>query len=243
MLNVSRPTCEPPVINRQSGSDLGSLVGRTEIGAAIDPVTDRVVWSSETGLSSRSNMCQKRRITSARYHLRSHCPTVEVVNAWNAPKNLRSFINLDLPGLEIGPSFRRFARSWRASRSMLSTTSARKGLRQKYTGHGVNLDAIEHVDFVWNGDKTYSQFTGKTYGWIIASHVIEHTPDLVSFLQVAKRFLVLTACWLSPSRTNAIASTISGHIRPSHRYLMRSSKSETDEHRNSHLALGRDRKS
>jgi len=39
------------------------------------------------------------------------------------------------------------------------------------------------VDFVWDG-RPYPEIIGvtKLYGWIIASHVIEHTTDLVGFL-------------------------------------------------------------
>ncbi|MBK8506181.1 MAG: hypothetical protein IPL46_30665 [Saprospiraceae bacterium] len=53
----------------------------------------------------------------------------------------------------------------------------------KYRNHEVNLDRIEDVDFVWNGE-SYAELTGKTkyYDWIIASHLIEHTPDLIGFL-------------------------------------------------------------
>jgi predicted SAM-dependent methyltransferase len=53
----------------------------------------------------------------------------------------------------------------------------------KYKDHHINLKKIEEVDFVWRGE-SYSEVTGKSkyYDWIIASHVIEHTPDLIGFL-------------------------------------------------------------
>ncbi len=53
----------------------------------------------------------------------------------------------------------------------------------KYQDHGVNINNIEEVDFVWQKE-SYADLTGKTkfYDWIIASHVIEHTPCLISFL-------------------------------------------------------------
>lgn len=46
------------------------------------------------------------------------------------------------------------------------------------------MDNIEVVDYVWSGER-YADLTGKQeyYDWVIASHVIEHVPDLVSFLQ------------------------------------------------------------
>ena len=46
-----------------------------------------------------------------------------------------------------------------------------------------DISQIEDVDYIWNGEK-YADLTGKTnhYDWVIASHVIEHTPDLISFI-------------------------------------------------------------
>jgi hypothetical protein len=47
-----------------------------------------------------------------------------------------------------------------------------------------NIERIEDVDYVWDG-RPYVELTGKPkfYDWIIASHVIEHTPDLIAFLK------------------------------------------------------------
>jgi predicted SAM-dependent methyltransferase len=52
------------------------------------------------------------------------------------------------------------------------------------------LDNIEEVDFVWHGE-TFQELIGKTgcYDWIIASHVIEHVPDLISYLQQCEALL------------------------------------------------------
>jgi len=60
---------------------------------------------------------------------------------------------------------------------------SREQLIAKYKDHHVNLENIEEVDFVWRGEN-YSELTGKDqyYDWIIASHVIEHTPNLIGFL-------------------------------------------------------------
>ena len=58
-----------------------------------------------------------------------------------------------------------------------------RGSFAKYIGSGVNVANIEEVDFVWRGEPL-SQLIGRKgcYDWIIASHVIEHSPDLISFL-------------------------------------------------------------
>ena len=86
-------------------------------------------------------------------------------------------------GLEIGPSFRPLApRSKGFNVETLDHASA-NGLREKYAAHDVDTSKIEHVDYVWRGEPL-DELTGKRdyYDFIIASHVIEHTPDLISFL-------------------------------------------------------------
>src|SRR6185437_1662157 len=59
----------------------------------------------------------------------------------------------------------------------------REQLIEKYQHDPVATENIEEVDFVWRG-QPYAELTGRTkfYDWIIASHVIEHTPDLIGFL-------------------------------------------------------------
>lgn len=87
-------------------------------------------------------------------------------------------------GLEIGPSHRPIAPKARGFRVEILDHLDQAGLRAKYTPHGVDLDAIEPVDHVWSG-QSYAELTGRPHGyrWVIASHLIEHTPDLIGFVQ------------------------------------------------------------
>jgi hypothetical protein len=87
-------------------------------------------------------------------------------------------------GLEIGPSHNPMAPKKKGFNVHILDHASTSELRTKYQGHGVNLDNIEEVDFVWHGE-VFQELIGKTgcYDWIIASHVIEHTPNLISFLQ------------------------------------------------------------
>lgn len=93
-------------------------------------------------------------------------------------------------GLEIGPSHNPIASKKSGYNVHILDHLDAEGLRKKYAGHQVNLENIEEVDFVWSG-QSLTELIGKSsyYDWIIASHVIEHVPDLVSFLQQCEDLL------------------------------------------------------
>jgi SAM-dependent methyltransferase len=57
-------------------------------------------------------------------------------------------------------------------------------LREKYVGHDVNVDDLVHVNGVW-GEKRLAETAAAVapVDSVVASHVIEHVPDLVAFLQ------------------------------------------------------------
>lgn len=102
-------------------------------------------------------------------------------------------LNMEGLGLEIGPSHNPVApKKQNYNVHVLDHLNA-EDLRSKYTGHdalGVNIDNIEEVDFVWGGEPL-PDLIGKTecYDWIIASHVIEHVPDMIGFLQQCEKLL------------------------------------------------------
>jgi SAM-dependent methyltransferase len=93
-------------------------------------------------------------------------------------------------GLEIGPSHNPVAPKKEGFRVHVMDHLSREGLVEKYKDHGVQLDNIEEVDFVWSG-QSFKDLTGgeRQYDWIIASHVIEHTPDLIGFLNECESIL------------------------------------------------------
>lgn len=86
-------------------------------------------------------------------------------------------------GLEIGPSYSPVAAKKDGYKAEVIDHVCREELCAKYENHGVNTKNIEDVDFVWQG-QSYAELTGKSkyYDWIIASHMVEHTPDLIGFL-------------------------------------------------------------
>jgi predicted SAM-dependent methyltransferase len=87
-------------------------------------------------------------------------------------------------GLEIGPSYNPLAPKKEGYNIHIIDHMSRDLLIEKYRDHHVNLENIEEVDFVWSGEN-FEDLTGKSkfYDYIIASHVIEHTPNLIGFLQ------------------------------------------------------------
>lgn len=93
-------------------------------------------------------------------------------------------------GLEIGPSHNPLAPKRAGFRVEILDHAGAGELREKYRSHGVNIDNIEEVDYVWRGEPL-DQLIGKpgAYDYIIASHVIEHTPDLIAFLQQCEKLL------------------------------------------------------
>jgi len=62
-------------------------------------------------------------------------------------------------------------------------------LRDKYQGHPIDLEAIEEVDVVARNGTFVEQIPPGSAQWIIASHVIEHTIDMIGFLNECQTVL------------------------------------------------------
>jgi SAM-dependent methyltransferase len=97
--------------------------------------------------------------------------------------------------VEIGASYTPIAPKSGGWNSFVIDHASREDLRQKYAGDGVAgklIDAIEEVDAVWQGGDIHAAVAETLLGsfdLLIASHVIEHIPDFVSFLISAQRLL------------------------------------------------------
>lgn len=99
-------------------------------------------------------------------------------------------IRRDGLGLEIGPSYNPIAPKRDGYRVEIVDHVDRAGLVEKYGAHGVDVSGIEDVDYVWQG-QPLSELIGSEgkYDWIIASHVIEHVPDVIGFLNECGKLL------------------------------------------------------
>jgi SAM-dependent methyltransferase len=86
-------------------------------------------------------------------------------------------------GLEIGPSHAPVAPRAKGFNVKILDHLPAEGLREKYRPLVPDVSAIEEVDYVWNGEPFADLVgPGTRFDWIIASHVIEHSTCLISFL-------------------------------------------------------------
>lgn len=89
-------------------------------------------------------------------------------------------------GLEIGPSFNPIAPKSHGYNVRILDHADQQALRDKYAALGLNqsqLDRIEEVDYVWRGEPFQDLVEADTrFDYVVAAHVLEHTPDLIGFL-------------------------------------------------------------
>ena len=95
--------------------------------------------------------------------------------------------------IEIGPSLNPLAPKREGWNVTVVDHETREGLIHKYR-HDATVDpaVIEEVDLVWHGgslEDLVGRASWGTYDAFIASHVIEHTTDVVSFLRSARVLL------------------------------------------------------
>jgi SAM-dependent methyltransferase len=96
-------------------------------------------------------------------------------------ERILSGLNLAGTGLEIGGGYNPIASKAEFRVDHLDHAD-RDTLIAKYASQGIDTSRIEAVDYVWSG-QTYAELVGeKRYDWIIASHVIEHVPNPIQFL-------------------------------------------------------------
>lgn len=99
-------------------------------------------------------------------------------------------INKNGTGLEIGPSHNPLAPKKLGYDVKILDHASAEELKKKYMDCDVKIENIEEVDYIWQGER-FTDLIGKTeiFDWIIASHVIEHVPDFISFLKQCEGIL------------------------------------------------------
>jgi len=139
---------------------------------------------------------------SARLYRFATAPDIAAANSTSLPSTppatsraeiLLSRVPRDACIIEIGPSYNPIAPKAAGWNAKTLDHTTRERLITKYQGQpGVDVRRIEEVDFIWTGgplsDAVPTSLHG-TFDAFIASHVIEHTPDLVAFLDAAATLL------------------------------------------------------
>lgn len=96
-------------------------------------------------------------------------------------------IRKDMKVLEIGPSFNPVAPKSSGWYSFSLDHATEDELRAKYKGQQA-LERIEPVDYLWKDGPLHAAVPEREYGTfdaLIASHVLEHIPDPISFFRSA----------------------------------------------------------
>src|SRR5262249_19397444 len=104
---------------------------------------------------------------------------------------LLSLFDLSGVGLEIGPGFDPLVPKSSGRRIETVDHASAAELREKYRNDAkVDLSSIEEVDYVSDG-RPLGELIKKPahYDYIIASHVIEHMPDMLGFLKDCETLL------------------------------------------------------
>src|SRR5215471_17380815 len=98
--------------------------------------------------------------------------------------------------IEIGPSYNPIAPKAKGWNTKTIDVARKSELIEKYRDHqGVDLACIEDVDFIWQDGPVHAAVPPALHGTFeafIASHVIEHSPDFIDFLDSAARLLTPT---------------------------------------------------
>ena len=105
-------------------------------------------------------------------------------------------------GLEIGPLVNPMVPRSSGEIKYVDRASTEE-LREWYSRDpDINVDEIMEIDYVW-GDQSLAEATGgDQFDYCIASHVIEHIPDLITWLQEISSILKIggVACFAVPDK-------------------------------------------
>ena len=91
-------------------------------------------------------------------------------------------------GVEIGPLTNPIVEKDEAKVVYVDHMST-KDLRRKYKGHPIALNDIVEVDYVLKNNSLKDTLEGEEFDYVVAAHVIEHIPDIVTWLKDVESIL------------------------------------------------------
>lgn len=94
--------------------------------------------------------------------------------------------------VEVGASFRPLVPKREGWNACVVDHDTREGLLEKYARAAIDAAEIEEVDVVWRAGPLHEAFPEAALGGydaVVASHVLEHMPDLVTFLDSCRRLV------------------------------------------------------
>jgi SAM-dependent methyltransferase len=109
---------------------------------------------------------------------------------------LRGPISRTASIIEVGAGYNPIAPKMEGWNTKTIDVATRSELIDRYRGQpGVDVDRIEEVDFIWHDGALSGAVPSELHGSFdafIASHVIEHAPDVLAFLNSAATLLAAT---------------------------------------------------
>lgn len=94
--------------------------------------------------------------------------------------------------VEVGASFRPLAPKSQGWQTWVVDHDTRENLIAKYGNAPVDTDEIEKVDVLWQTGPLHEAFPKEvlgTFDAVVASHVMEHMPDLIGFLDSCRQLV------------------------------------------------------
>ncbi len=107
----------------------------------------------------------------------------------------------EMPVLEVGPSYNPIVTKADGWNVHVVDHATKSELESKYRQWNVDVSRMEEVDYIWQGGPLHEAIPAHLHGKyerVLASHVIEHMPDMLTFLQSISTLL-------SPTGTLALA--------------------------------------
>ena len=101
----------------------------------------------------------------------------------------RKNITKTMRGIEFGPSYSPLFPKKEGFNCISVDHACKKELVEKYEKWDVPTELIEEVDLIFDGTPIDQILTNNSFDYIVASHVFEHLPDPINFLNSMGKLL------------------------------------------------------